>query len=579
MTNWTNSNDSWPSSSDDPASRYALEVVHGVRLAGQWVRRACERHLWDLKQSESGETDWLWRPELALKAIGLFRLFKHYKGEWAGQPMVLELWQCFAVGSLFGWVHRTTGLRRFRNAFWELCRGQGKSTMAGGIGIIFTFFDGEPGAEGYCFATKKDQAKIVFRTSRQMVLRSRAVKKTIGGIYRHNLHQEESESKLEPLGANEDTLDGLRPHIGIGDEIHKHASPDLVEVIESGMGTRRQPLLLLLTTAGEADGTETVYGQQLSISTQVLDGFDSGFDIPEWFAFIASADPKDDWELEETWIKANPNWGVSVQPDFIRKEYRKALANPAEQPKFRRLYLGQRVQSLDSYFSTIEWDQCPGLPDDDELRRYACWIGVDLSSSIDITAGIQVWRISADEIAIRELFWLPEDDLKERGKRDKVPYELWKEQGYLRLTPGNTIDRSTIRSDLVKIAQEWNVKGVCYDPWHAGEMVQAMQDEDKILMVPVPQRFAMLSQPTKDIQAMILRRRLRHESNPVMRWMIGNAKVREDDKKNVMLCKKRSRGKIDGAAALATAGNQVLALQKSTRSKYEDGTGLYSAGA
>jgi phage terminase large subunit-like protein len=555
------STDSWPSSDEDPATLYALRVVHGQQPAGKWVRLACERHLWDKATAERRESVWRWRPELGSKAIGLFRLFRHYKGEWGGQPVVLELWQKFIVASLFAWVHGETGLRRFRNAFVEMPRGQGKSTLAAGILLIFTFFDNEPGAEGYCFATKKDQARIVFRTARQMALRSKPIRKRVQ-IQRHNLHDESTESKLEPLGANEDTLDGLRPHIAIGDEIHKHASPDLVEVIESGMGTRRQPLLFNITTAGESDGTEKVYGQQVSISTQVLEGYAKQADIAEWFAFMAAADPDDDWTLEATWQKANPNWGISVKPDFVRKEYKKALANPAEQPKFKRLYLGLRTQAVNAYFSLADWDACPSLPPDDELRRYPSWIGLDLSSSVDITAAVQVWKLSPDEIALRPTLWIPEDGLEERRQKDKVPYPAWVNDRWVHTTPGNTIDRAAIRRHVTAVAKDWGVTAICYDPWHADEMVQAMQDEDRLTLVPVPQRFAMLSEPTKALQAMILRRRARHDANPAMRWMIGNAKPKTDDRENVMLNKKHSRGRIDGAQATCTALNQVKVVVK-----------------
>jgi phage terminase large subunit-like protein len=447
------------------------------------------------------------------------------------------------------------------------------STLAAGILIIFTFFDGEPGAEGYCFATKKDQARIVFKTARQMVLRSSVVREFVQ-VLRHNLHNEETESKLEALGANEDTLDGLRPHVAVGDEIHKHGSPDLVEVVESGMGTRREPLLFNITTAGESEGTETIYGQQLSISTQVLEGFDKGFDIPEWFAFIAAADPDDDWTQESTWIKANPAWNISVKPDFLRKELAKALANPAEQPKFRRLYLGQKVQAIDAFFSLEDWDACPPLPDDEELRKFPSWLGLDLSSRVDVSAMVQVWRLGPEEIAIRPTFWLPADDIEERRRRDKVPYPQWAAANHLRLTPGNTIDRSAsspIRAALGEAGKAWKVKSICFDPWQAGDMTQALQDDDKLLLMPIGQSFKMLSQPTKDLQAMVLARRVRHDRNPVMRWMMSNAKKREDDKGNVMLCKRRSRGRIDGPAALVDAVNQALLKVENKVSRYQTG--------
>jgi phage terminase large subunit-like protein len=566
----TNSGSSWPSPEDDPVTAYAVDVVTGAIPAGKWHVLACRRQLRDLEIAQRGDGVWRWRPELARKVIGLFRLFRHFKGEWGGQPMVLEPWQCFIVGSIFGWVHRETGLRRFRNAFVELTRGNGKSTMAAGIAVIFTFFDNEPGAEGYAFATKKEQARTtIIRTARQIVLRSKVIREFVQ-VLRHSLYNEETESKLEALGRNSDTLDGLRPHIAIGDEIHKQATPDVVEVVESGMGPRRQPLLFNITTAGEADGIESVYGQQLSISHQVLEGVN---DLPSWFAFIACADPEDKerWGEEEVWRKANPNWGISVKPDFVQKEYLKALANPAEKPKFCRLYLGLRLQAIDAYFSLEDWDACPELPPDDELRRYPSWIGMDLSSSIDLTAAVQVWKMSSDEIAIRPMLWIPEEGLLERRDKDKVQYPQWVEAGHIFTTPGNTIDRAAIRRKVSEIAKEWKVKGVCYDPWHADEMTQLMQDEDKLTMIQVPQRFAMLSEPTKALQKMILMRRARHDRNPAMRWNISNAKPRMDDKENVMLCKRRSRGRIDGAQAACTALNQVSVVMKK---KWSTGSGI-----
>jgi phage terminase large subunit-like protein len=538
----------------DPVTAYARAVVDGDQPAGKWLRLAGQRHLRDVAAAAEDPTSvYHWRPDLADKAIRLFRLMKHYKGEWGGHPIVLEPWQQFIVGSVFGWVARETGFRRFRNCFVELARGNGKSTLAAGLLIILTFFDHEPGAEGYAFATKRDQALIVFRTARQMVLRSSAIREFVT-VWRHNLHDDTSESKLEALGADADTLDGLRPHAAVGDEIHRHPTADVVEVIESGMGTRRQPLLFLITTAGESDGVDTVYGQQYSISTQVLEG---AVDIPEWFAFIAAADPEDDWAEETTWRKANPNWGVSVKPEFVRKEYQKALANPAEQPKFRRLYLGQKVSTVEAYLSLADWDACPPWPDEATLREAPCWLGLDLSSSVDVTAAVLVWRLGPDEIALRATCWLPGANLEERRRRDRVPYHAWA-GSWLTLTEGNTIDRSEVRRAVAAQAKDWRVKAICYDPWQAAELVQQLQDDDGLPVLAVPQRFATLSEPTKALQALILRRRVRHDANPLLRWMVSNLAVRTDDRENMMPCKKRSRGRIDGLQATITALTQAL---------------------
>jgi phage terminase large subunit-like protein len=540
----------------DPVTDYARRVVSGEIPAGKWQIASCNRHLKDLEISKQGGP-WEYREDLANKAFELFALCRHYKGEWAGTPIRLEPWQKFVVGCLMGWVHRGTNLRRFRHAFIELPRGQGKSTIAGGLLVIFAFFLGEGGAESYSVATKKDQARISFQAGRQMLLRSPALKKHVT-ISKYNVHSMATESKMEALGSDADTLDGLRPFFVCVDEVHKLPSQDIVDVMVSGMGTRLNPMLFLITTAGEDD--QSVYGQYALLTQRVLEGI---IDLPDWFGFIAAADPDDDWTAETTWRKANPNFGISVKPEFIRSEVRKALANPAEQGKVRRLYLGQKVSTIEGYFSLEDWKACPGLPDDDELKRHPCWIGLDLSSSIDVTAAVLVWKLPNEEYAIRPQFWLPEQNLQDRAHRDRVPYDLYVPK-WLSLTEGNTIDRPRVRREVAALAKINKAKAVCYDPWHAPELVQALQDEDRIKVIPVAQNYLMLSPAMKDTQGVILKRRLRHDDNPLMSIMVSNVIPRSDEKGNVMPSKKRSRGRIDGVQALLNVVAVVSREQQQT---------------
>lgn len=530
---------------NSPVTRYAERVSAGEVPAGKWHRLACDRHLRDVKASEAGSR-WLFRPTLAEKAFRIFSLCRHYKGEWAGSRIHLEPWQQFVVGSIMGWVDRDTGYRRFRNAFIELPRGSGKSTLAAGLLLYFAFFDGEGGAEAYSVATKKDQARISFQAARQMLLRAPALGKhlTIG---KYNVHSLTTESKMEALGADADTLDGLRPAIVVADEIHKLKAPELIDVMESGMGTRLQPLLFEITTAGEDD--QSVYGQHHLLSTRVLE---QTVPLDEWFCLMAAADPEDDWTQEATWRKANPNFGISVKPDFLQKECRKALANPHEQPKFRRLYLGQKLQAVESYFSLEDWKACPVLPDDLALAKCKCWLGLDLSSSIDITAAVLVWRLENDEIALKPYFWLPEDNLEDRGHRDRVDYALMARMGHLQLTDGNTINRIVLRKAVAELAKQWKAT-VCFDPWHSEELIDNLQNDDHVKVLAIPQNIQYMSRPTKELQAKILRRHVRHDHNPLMTLMVSNVAPRYDENQNVKPSKKRSRGRIDGVQATLTA--------------------------
>lgn len=544
----------------DPVTAYAWHVVNGEVPAGKWQIAACQRHLSDLETAEARGLKW--RPELARKVILFARLCKHFKGEWSGQPVVLEPWEEFIVGAIFGWVWISSGMRRFVDAFVELPRGQGKSTLAAIILLYMTFFDGEPGAEGYCYATKKDQARIVFRTARRFVTSSRVLKTHIRA-YQHNLHNEETESKVELLGSDSDNQDGLRPQVAIADELHRHKTPDMVEVVESGMGTRRQPLHFRITTAGE--NPESVYEHQYAITTQVLEG---SIDIPEWFGFIAAADPEDDPAAELTWRKANPNYGVSVKPEFLRKELRKAEADPSEWPKFRRLYLGQKVQSADSYLSLEHWDACQRpMPTDEELRAAPCYIGVDLSSRVDITAGVTVWVLPDDVVVWRARLWVPEANIEERRRKDRVPYPQWVTQGWLHTTAGNVIDQTEIRQWVVAQKAAWPLlREVGYDPWNAGEFALRLQDDDDVPAVEVRQGPKTLSEPTKRLKELVLSGRLIHEHSPAMRWMAANLRVRKDANENVAPCKKTSRrGRIDGPVAGIIGMSRALLAPKSKR--------------
>lgn len=540
----------------DPTTAYARSVVEGTVPAGQWHRKVCARHLADLAVVDG---PWVFRPDLAGKAFGIFGLYRHYKGEWAGERIRLEPWQQFIVGSLMGWVSKETGRRRYRNAFIELPRGNGKSTLAGGMLVLFAFFLNEGGAEAYSVATKKDQARISFQAGRQMLLRSPALSKHVD-IGKYNVHNPATESKMEALGADADTLDGLRPFIVVVDEVHKLPSGDLVEVMESGMGTRLDPLMFEITTAGVDD--QSVYGQHHLLSTRVLDGT---VDLPQWFSFIAAADAEDDWTQHETWKKANPNYGISVKADFLQNECNKALANPAEQAKFRRLYLGQKVQTAEAYYSVLDWKACPPLPEESELKGYPCWLGFDLSSTTDITAAMLVWQLPKHELAAMPFFWLPEDTLKERGHEDRLPYARWLKDGWLRVTPGRTIDRQTVRRQLVAIAKQWKVKAICADPWQMHELGPQMAEEDQIPVSLIPQRFEKLSEPMKMVQGRILDRRFRHNHNPLMSVMVGNVTPKGDERGNVMPSKKRSRGRIDGVSALLNAISEMPTSQQAVQ--------------
>jgi phage terminase large subunit-like protein len=520
---------------------YADKVASGKVPAGALHRLACERHLRDL-QAKRFRFD----VKAADLAISFFpKVLRHYKGEWAGHPVTLEPWQAFNVGSLWGW-RQEDELRRYRLAFDELCRGNGKSTMAGGIALLGTFFDDEPGADGFSVATKKDQARIVFDSARRMVLASPGMGKRGIVAQKHEILHDASASKFLPLGADADTLDGLRPHIVIADEVHAHKSPDVIEIMQTGMGTRRHPLLFEITTAGQE--RESIWWQHREYSRQVLEGV---IEDETWFAFIACADDEDDWQDPATWRKANPNYGVSVKPDDLQNKCKQAVNMPPFEPKFRRLHCGQFVEQDGRIIPRAQWDACGEDYDWSAFVGRDVYAGLDLSKTTDLTACTWTAVDPAGVVRAWPQMWIPEAKLATHT--DRVPYRMWADRGWITVTPGNVVDYGQVRADIIAKAKTCRLRGLGYDEWNATETAQHLMRElgDEVVM-PVRQGFATLSEPTKRLIALLASAMFRHPKSPPFTWTADNLAVATDPAGNVKPDKAKSRQKIDPMVAFLT---------------------------
>ncbi|GAH39281.1 unnamed protein product, partial [marine sediment metagenome] len=318
--------------SKHPAVAYMRGVEDGSIPAGRLVRLAVERHVRDLV--EGPKRGLHWDRQAAQHAIDFFGFLKHSKGEWAGQPFLLEPWEQWLLWMIFGWK-RADGLRRFRTAYIEVARKNGKTTWGAGLGLYLLVADGEPGAEIYSAATKREQARLSHGEAVRMVRSSRALSRMVG-VVKDNLHIRATASKYEPLGADANTMDGLNVHAAIIDELHAHRNRRVVDVLETATGARRQPLICEITTAG-SDQTSICY-EHHEYARQILEGT---IDDDSWFAYIACLDEEDDWLDEEAWKKANPNLGVSVKLDSLRRTAQKAKRLPAAQNAFRRLHLNE----------------------------------------------------------------------------------------------------------------------------------------------------------------------------------------------------------------------------------------------
>jgi phage terminase large subunit-like protein len=533
----------------NPIDTYARAVVSRRVPAGKYHRLAAVRHLRDRQRERAHDPAFPYRFAWARaeRFIRFAQQLRHYKGEWAGQFIRLEPHQVFRLGSLFAWVHRDTGLRRFRTVYCEIPRKNGKSLEAAILALYVTFFDGEAGGEGYCIATKREQAKIVFGDCKRLVessgLRARIT------VLAANLHRRASASKLEPLGADRDSTDGLNPSMVVIDEAHAMKHRGLIDVMETATGARRQPVILWITTAG-ADPV-TPCGDQHHYACTVLDGI---LDDDSLLAFIAHADPEDDWTQPATWRKANPNYGVSVKESDLRALVTKAIHMPAAAAAVKQKRLNLWTGASAPWLSLDGWRRGQTVWAADALAGEQCWLGIDLSSKIDLTALVAVFPPTETRAAWAVRTWAltPADTLEDRAHRDRAPYLVWVADGRLLTNPGNRIDQGEVRRLVGVIAAQYQVQQIGVDPWNAGNLEHEL-GEDGFEVIEIPQTMAQMSATAKDFEADVLDGLVDAGGDPLMEWCISNVVVTRDGKDNIYPVKKRSRGRIDPVIAALMA--------------------------
>lgn len=550
-----------------PVREYAELVLAGEIPAAEPVRLACQRHLNNLRDSELKVTTFeYYFDELAAEhATGFFDFLKHSKGKWARQSFQLELWQKFVIGSIFGWLHRETQMRRFRTVYEEIPRKNGKSTKVSGVGLYLTLADEEYGAEIYAAATKLDQAKITFDEASRMVKASPDLAQYFR-VYKKNLHVIDTGSKFEPLGADSNSLDGLNIHGALVDEFHAHKTSALYDVLESGTSAREQPLIYVITTAG-VNQHGPCY-QLREYAMRVLKGIDKD---ETFFAYIATIDDNDDPFDPATWAKANPNLGVSKSIDYMIKQANKAKSMPSAYVNFLIKDLNKWVNAAVKWIPMHKWDAAPRSILMESLKGRKCYGGLDLSSKLDITAFALVFPPDDrdGEYVVLVFFWLPEDDLQEREDRDKgSDYRHWIDEGYIFSTEGNSMDYAAIREKINQIGKLYKIQEIAFDEWNAYQMGQDLTT-DGFTMIPTPQTIKKLSEPTKEFEKLVVSQRLTHGANPVLRWMVDNAVVRMDDNENMAPTKKKSTGRIDGVAATLNALSRAMVRVEKKPSVYK----------
>lgn len=545
-------------------------MLTGPRPLGKLERLGQERQARDLErwparsQEECEPGGYWWDQEAAGRIIQFIEGFcRHHKGEWAGKPFLLEEWQKEIARTVFGW-RRADGSRRFRTAYVEVPRKNGKTELAAAIALYLLVADGEEGAEVYSAATKRDQAKIVHDAAKQMTRRSHGLKRFVQE-FKFNLIVEATGSKFEPLSAEADTLDGLNPHGIVLDELHAHKDRHLRDVLMTGTGARRQPLELQITTAGVYDPT-TIGWEMHEYATNVLNGV---FEDETFFAYIAAADEGDDWTQPETWWKANPNLGVSVKPEYLADLAERAKRSPSFLNTFLRYHLNLWTQQLERWLPPESWEKCSGDVDEGSLAGRRCWAGLDLSSTIDVTALVLAFPNELGGFDIVRRFWVPKERVRERTEKDRVPYDAWVRQGFIQTTPGDVVDYDFIRDELNRLSEVYEIAEVAYDPWNATQIAVQLAD-DGFEMVEFRQGYASMSPAAKEFERLVTAGRIRHGGDPVLRWMANNVAITSDPAGNIKPDKKRSKEKIDGIVAAIMAIGRASVQPDDGRSVYED---------
>lgn len=547
---------------DFTAQAYVHDVLNGEQAACQWVKLACQRTIHDLDTAH--ERGLVFDERAAKVAIAFFSILHHYKGEWAGTRIELEPWQQFLIWSLFGWKHED-GRRRFRTAYLECARKNGKSTLAAGVGLYLMVADGEPGAEIYTAATKRDQARIAHQAATEMVRSSPQLKREIN-IFKDNLHSLDTASKFEPLGRDSNSLDGLNCHGVIADEVHAWKSRDMWDVLETSTGARRQPLMFAITTAG-FDRHSFCY-QLHDYTEKVLAGT---VEDDSFFGIIYTLDEEDDWQDESLWTKANPNLGVSKKWDDMRRKLARAQEMPAALNAFLRLELNQWTQAETRWIDGEAWRRCGEVPvDEEKLIGRSCYAGLDLSTTTDISAFVLVFppETEGEPYQVVPRFWIPEDNMHERVRRDRVPYDAWVRHGYMEATPGNVIDYEWILVQIDKDAQRYDIQEIAFDRWGATRITIQIQERG-LELVQFGQGYVSMSPPMKELEKLILSQKIAHGADPVLAWMADNLVARQDPAGNIKPDKEKSIERIDGIVALIMGLDRALRKEGRPESVYK----------
>ncbi len=535
----------------DHATQYAKRVASGRVLAGPHVRAACSRHLRDLECG--AERGLVWDKRAAHRAIQFFPdVLRLAGGEWEGRPYQLLDWQAFIVGALFGWCD-PHGHRRYRVAYVETGKGSGKSPLAAGIGLYGLVADGEPRAEIYAAATKRDQAMVLFRDAVAMVDQSprlsARVRKSGVGENVWNLSYLSQGSFFRAISSDEGQS-GPRPHIALLDEVHEHRDGRMVELMRAGTKGRRQALLFMITNSGV--GRSSYCWERHDYATKVAAG---ALDDDSLFSYVCALDEGEEpFDDPACWPKANPSLGITIPSKYLEEQIREARGMPSKEALVRRLNFCQWVDASTPFLSLETWRRGAEAPSEEILRVGPVYAGLDLSSRQDLTALVLTARAPDGTEHVRPYFWAPAEGVRERSDRDRAPYDVWARQGLLELTPGVSIGYDWVAHRLAELSGRYPIRALRYDRWRIADLKREL---DRIgCRLPLEehgQGYRDMSPSVDNLEALVTAGRLRHGMHPILTWCVSNTVATQDAAGNRKPDKSKATGRIDGLVALAMA--------------------------
>ena len=492
---------------------------------------------------------------------------RHCKGDLAGQKIKLEAWQKDdLIRPIFGWKFKDSGLRKYRSVYCEIARKNGKSTIGAAVALYMLFADSELGSEVYSCAGDKNQASIIFDLAKRMILMDPLLSSK-AKVFRNSITFPQKGNTYKVLSSDAKLQHGHNPNAILFDELHTQRSPELYEVMQTGTGARSQPLMFTMTTAGSSKTDGNICWQIHEYSQQVKKGI---IKDESHLAVLYAADDEDDIQDPATWLKANPNMGISVTEEYLKAEAKRASEMPSYENTFKRLHLNLWTTSVTKWISDSVWMENFEEIDLKILKNQPCWGGLDLASTQDLSSLVLYFPMEDQKDVVLTFFWCPEESADLRGRKYKIPYDEWIRDGYINSTPGNVQDYEFIRRDINNIIKDYDLQSIAFDRWNSSMLILALSQDDGIPMSQFGQGYRSQSAPSKQLEALVLKREINHLRNPVLRWQCENVMLQTDAAENIKISKQKSSEKVDGMVALVMALGEMMTDESEGDSIYNE---------